>query len=46
VEAVRRFQVEALYAGHCTGERAAARLARDLPGVAQPLGSGRTITFG
>ncbi|MDK2956063.1 MAG: 7,8-dihydropterin-6-yl-methyl-4-(beta-D-ribofuranosyl)aminobenzene 5-phosphate synthase [Desulfovibrionales bacterium] len=43
---LRQFSVEVVYAGHCTGDRAAARLSQALPGVIQGLGSGRTISFG
>jgi 7,8-dihydropterin-6-yl-methyl-4-(beta-D-ribofuranosyl)aminobenzene 5'-phosphate synthase len=46
VDILRQFSVEVVYAGHCTGHRAAARLSQALPGVIQGLGSGRALSFG
>jgi len=43
VKALRRFGVQKICAGHCTGFEAAARLAREFPGAFRPAQVGYTL---
>lgn len=43
VEALRTFNVQEVYAGHCTGDEALHKLRRQLPGVVHGLGAGRVL---
>ncbi len=42
-EALARFRVQEVYAGHCTGDAAMEELQRMLPGRVHPLGAGRVL---
>lgn len=44
-DALREFAVERVIPGHCTGDAAAAWLARELPGRVEPLAGGRVLEF-